>query len=110
MATQTLYERTQDAIEELKNWMKENPEGDATDTEIFELADSACPIYYSDILELAANHISLATDVPEMGPAFGGEPTPINIIAANIFEHIYNELNSWYSDHKDDYLDLEEDE
>ena len=36
--------------------------------------------------------LGLATTEPEIGPAFGGEPTAVNIIAANIYEDICNHL------------------
>ena len=39
-------------------------------------------------MELAANNLELATNTPELGPAFDGEPTPVNIIAANVFEAV----------------------
>lgn len=54
----------------------------------FEIADSNVPVYTSDIMELAADDVSLATDEPELGPAFDGSPTPANIVAANIFERL----------------------
>ena len=53
-----------------------------------ELADGWTPIYTSDILAYAANDIALATAEPEVGPAFDGSPTPVNIIAANIYERL----------------------
>lgn len=59
---------------------------------IHEIADGTVPIYTHDILECATNDNSLATDVPELGPAFDGTPTPVNIIAANIFERIEQAL------------------
>jgi len=55
---------------------------------IAELADSLTPVYTSDLLELAADHSAFTTDEPELGPAFGGEPTPVNIIAANVYEYL----------------------
>ena len=59
---------------------------------IHELADGLVPVYYSDLLTLAADNNDLATDVPELGPAFGGEPTAVNIIAANVYEWLTAEL------------------
>jgi hypothetical protein len=35
----------------------------------------------------------MATEEPELGPAFDGKPTPVNIIAANIYEHLVEFLN-----------------
>lgn len=76
---------------------------------IFETADSMVPVYYSELLDLAADNNNLATDEPELGPAsgcnFDGTNSPINIIAANVFEalesylwHCWQELESDDSD------------
>lgn len=54
-----------------------------------ELADCGIPVYTGDLMELAAQEIELATDEPELGPAFDGSPTPVNIVAANVFERLY---------------------
>ena len=62
--------------------------GDQTDA-AHEIADGAVPVYYSDLLELAAGDNNLATDEPELGPAFDGSPTPVNIIAANVYERLF---------------------
>ena len=59
---------------------------------VHEIADSAVPVYNHDLITLAYNDMNLAVDVPELGPAFNGEPTPCNIIAANVYEAIANEL------------------
>ena len=59
---------------------------------IHELADGLVPVYTHDLMSLAAENISLATDEPELGPAFGGEPTPVNIVAANVYEWLTAQL------------------
>ena len=107
MNLQDIYD---DAVEELKdritdefgmmpfedvNEMYENEEDnpDWVHDIIFEVADSNVPVYTSDLLDVASNDNWVATNEPGLGPAFGGEPTPTNIIAANIFEGI--EENLW---------------
>ena len=80
-----------DAVDELTDLLREDPDRDEHDT-IFQIADSSVPVYTSDILQLAADNIYLATVEPEIGPAFDGTSTPVNIIAANIFEEIEREL------------------
>jgi len=94
----SLDEIEKDAIEELEEWVKDNPDDDPTDEAIFEIADSSTPIYNYDILQLAASNLFLATDAPDIGPAFDGSPTPINIIAANIYEYISNALYQRWSE------------
>lgn len=81
------------AIQELEEAYNERGQDRYFDDVLHELADSAVPVYNKDLLEIAANHHSIATGTPELGPAFNGEPTPINIIAANIYEYIHQALN-----------------
>ena len=59
---------------------------------IHEVADGLVPVYTSDLMDLADNNIALATDTPELGPAFDGSSTPANIVAANIYEWLTDEL------------------
>ena len=59
---------------------------------IHEIADGSVPVYTSDLMEMAANDNNLACDEPELGPAFDGSATPVNIIAANVFEAIEDGL------------------
>lgn len=76
---------------------------------IFECADGNVPVYTWDIMQYAANNTNMATNEPELGAAFDGTPTPVNIIAANIFEAIEAELWEWWNDNRTDLMDeLEE--
>jgi hypothetical protein len=59
---------------------------------IAEIADGSVPVYYSELLELAAQDNNLALNEPELGPAFDGAPTPVNIIAANVYESVTEAL------------------
>ena len=87
----SLYDLKQMAREELRNrwenYQDEFYQGEPHDV-IHEIADGMVPVYYSQLIDLAGDNHSLAVDVPELGPAFDGEPTPVNIIAANVFEAI----------------------
>lgn len=74
---------------------------------IFEAADSSVPVYTSELMELAAENIELATSEPELGPAFGGEPTPTNIVAANVFEAIEQDLWEYWRELVDDFPPIE---
>lgn len=69
--------------------------GTPTDDHITEAADGAVPVYHSQLLELAAGNNNLATDEPDIGPAFVGTPTPVNIIAANIYEAVQEALHEY---------------
>lgn len=106
-----------DAEEEFKELIEDKDpqerldylEQDEPHDDIFEIADSNVPVYTGDLLELAADNYDLAFNEPEIGPAFDGSPTPINIIAANVFEGIEHHLWEWWNDNKDDMIEeLEE--
>ena len=102
----TLDQIVQDAVEELRDWHADHQGEDEPHDAIHEIADSAVPVYTGDLLRLAAENIALAVDEPELGPAFDGTPTPVNIIAANIYEHIEAVLwEAWR-----EMLDEEEDD
>ena len=99
----TLDELETDAVAELRQWHADNPEATEPHDAIFEIADNAVPIYTGDLLRLAAENLQLATDEPELGPAFDGKPTPVNIIAANVFEHVEAALwAAWQEDEEAD--------
>jgi len=97
------------AVEELKERLQESPDDDGGDI-ISEIADSHTPIYNYDIIQMAAENLSLAVNEPELGPAFDGSPTPINIIAANIYEAIEQELWDKLEDIKEEIEEEQEDE
>jgi hypothetical protein len=69
---------------------------------IHEIADSCVPVYTIDILEVGSNDHRLMLDIPEIGPAFDGMPTPVNIIAANIFERIVSAMWEYWDEIKYD--------
>jgi hypothetical protein len=122
-----LYEITDQAIEAYVQWLEDheedslaNPPDDiwistVLDWNNFEpgecitaITDQAVPIYNSTLLRMAADNVFLALSTPEIGPAFDGEATPINIIAANVYEHIEQEL--WEVWHNiDDYIVIDPD-
>jgi len=87
-----LYNLEQGVRQEIRQWAEDNPDNNDIDYDgsLHEIVDGSIPVYDSDILELATENLELATDEPELGPAFDGSPTPINIIAANIYEYLSN--------------------
>jgi len=106
-----LYKTLKNAKEELLEWITENPDDDEPHDRIFEIADSYVPVYNYDLLQWASENLDFAVDKPELGPAFDGSPTPINIIAANIFEYIESELWEYWHNERDNILEeLEESE
>jgi hypothetical protein len=104
----TLQELTDSAIEELKEWMRENPDAsqNEADEAISEIADGSVPVYNATLLDAALDELWLATTEPELY-AFDGTPTAVNAIAGNIYQHIEEELGQYFSDNQDA---LEEDD
>lgn len=98
--TDSLTERENMARQELREWATDNPDDGDPGDQIHEIADGATPVYNGELLDIAAMHNAIALSVPECGPAFSGEATPINIIAANVYEHI--EAALW-----DEWRDIE---
>lgn len=105
--TNKLDELAEEAKGDLKDWMLDNP-GDDPDDAIFEIADQSVPVYTGNIIDLACEEHSLFFDEPELGPAFDGKPTPVNIVAANIFEYVYRELHEYKDALKEELDHLEE--
>ena len=98
-----------DAVEELREWALDNP-GEEPHDAISEITDSSVPVYTYDILQCAVDNMSLATNESELGPAFDGSPTPTNIIAANIYEYIHQELWDAWNVYEDEWLEELEEE
>jgi hypothetical protein len=90
-----LSDITEGAIRELDEYW--NDEGGKDDPyqedRCHEIADSWVPVYTYELLQMAADNLDLAHIEPECGPAFDGSATPINIIAANIYEALSNALH-----------------
>ena len=56
-----------------------------------DVADSNTPIYTADLLRVALDDISIATDVPEV-LCYDGKPTVVNILSAVIYERIVDHV------------------
>lgn len=89
---QSLEQIIIDAKEELQEQLTSEPDMEYPEDRIHEITDSACLMPNYQYLDLAAANNDLATSEPECGPAFDGTATPINIICANIYERINQEL------------------
>ena len=89
----TLYKIIETAKEEFRENYKDS---EYPEDYIYEITDSACLLDNHTFLKLACDNMSLALNEPELGAAFDGSSTPINIIAANLYENISNELHQYY--------------
>ena len=95
-AEETLYEYIEEqghrlGLEDWQETLDEVANFECQDW-IHEIADSSVPVYTYNIMECAMEDMALATDVPEIGPAFDGSQTAANIVAANIYERVCNHL------------------
>ena len=106
-----LYKECRQELREQVIEYRRTINGDEINDIIWEIADSNTPISIWDILQYAANNIALAVDEPEIGPAFDGSPTPVNIIAANIYEAIEADLwEYWQEELEEKVTELENEE
>jgi hypothetical protein len=98
----TLYQLEQDVKEEIDERIKDAGllgEKYPEDT-LAEIADGAIPVYYADLLAVAANDPGpLAIRVPEVW-AFGGEHNAVNAIAGNLYDHLYQVASEYFEEQK----------
>lgn len=88
----SLYDLTHNTIDELLERLKKKDEGDYVGDIIYEVADDCVPVHWLRLMKIASYDLRLADKEPEIWPAFDGRPTAINIIAANIYEHLVEEM------------------
>ena len=84
-----LYELEQNVCEAVDEWIDHSGWPQYPSDMIQEIVEAWLPLYTYDLLTLARENLYLATAEPELGPAFDGSPTPINIIAANVYEYLW---------------------
>ena len=101
---------------EIDRMLIDDPEADLSrecQDLVHEIADDSVPVYYYEQIECARDNMNLATTVPELGPAFGGEATACNIIAANIYEelvsHLHGVLEEYIDNQQEYFKDQKED-
>ena len=109
-----LKEMVQDEVKtKIDEFIEENPDYDKEQIRdkiddngtITEMVDSSVPIYNSTIMELGSLS-EVYQHENELGPAFDGTPTPVNILATAIYEILME--TAW--DFLDEYLnDLDND-
>ena len=92
--------------ERIDEYIKENPDMDKEqirdnidyDGQITEIYDGNVPIYNSDIMKIGSLP-EVYQHENELGPAFDGSPTAVNIIAGSIYEILsdiaWEEINNY---------------
>lgn len=79
-----------DAIAELEEQMRNGCDPDEI---ISEITDSAVPVYNYDILDIIRENSNLWAVESEIGPAFDGSITVVNVAAGVIYEAIEEALH-----------------
>ena len=97
--TRTIYDMLDDAKEELAERIRDHPDEDHVDA-IHEIADSFVPVYFHELVMVCATAYgdawsSLWLEQSEIGPAFDGSPTPVNILAGNLYDLVSNALHEY---------------
>jgi hypothetical protein len=89
--------RLQDVIESAKSELMQEivhdelSFDDACDR-VHEISDSNVPVYHGELIQLAQDDMTLMLEEPELGPAFDGSSTAINVLAAVVYERICQEV------------------
>lgn len=86
----TLHNLRQAVRQEVRFLFHGMPRPEVEGAELYELVDNLMPLHTADILELAGQDHGLAFQEPEIF-AYNGRATPINALAANIFDHLIQE-------------------
>lgn len=102
----TLYQLERDVREAVRDEI--DLDAPYPEDHVAEIVDSHVPIYNSDLLDVAAGASDMALLEPELGPAFDGSPTPINIIAANIYEALSNAAHDELREMQDEAEDSDD--
>ena len=92
--TEDLKESAIEELEERLKWNKENEEEQDIDDLIPEIADNNIPIYTYDLLQYASNNF----DLIEPSELCSDNPSVINIIQANIYEILTEELYNYINE------------
>ena len=92
--TEDLVESAIEELEERLKWNKENEEEQDIDDLITEIADNNIPIYTYDLLQYASNNF----DLIEPSELCSDNPSVINIIQANIYEILREELYNYINE------------
>jgi len=88
----TIEQIKTDALEELEERFKAEPDMPYPEDMLAEIADSSVPIYHYQLAEVAQSSMDVLLHENELGPAFDGTPTVVNLIATAIYEIVQEAL------------------
>mgnify|MGYP001581457110 CR=1 FL=1 len=100
--TRTIYDMLDSAKEELAERIRDYPDEDPVDM-IHEIADGSVPVYFHELIMVCEAARGDEWSSLWLEPSeFDGSPTPVNILAGNLYNLVSNALH--------EYLQAKEDE
>jgi len=100
----TIEQIKSDALEELEERFKAEPDMPYPEDMVHEIADSSVPVYTYELAKIAQASIDVMLHENELPPAFDGTPTVTNQIATAIYEIVqeglYEKLNELQQEHE----------
>ncbi|ATX80656.1 hypothetical protein Ga0123461_2251 [Mariprofundus aestuarium] len=88
----TIEQIKADALEELEERFKAEPDMRYPEDLVSEIADGSVPIYTYELAQVAQSSMDVMLHENELPPAFDGSPTVTNQIATAIYELVQEEL------------------
>jgi len=88
----TIEQIKQNALEELEERFKAEPDMSYPEDMVHEIADSSVPVYTFELAQVAQSSLDVMLHENELPPAFDGSPTVTNLIATAIYELVQEEL------------------
>jgi len=88
----TIEQIKSDALRELEERFKAEPDMPYPEDMVHEIADSSVPVYTYELAKVAQASMDVMLHENELPPAFDGAPTITNQIATAIYEIVQQEL------------------
>ena len=88
----TIEQIKQNALEELEERFKAEPDMDYPEDMVSEIADSSVPVYTFELAQIAQSSMDVMLHENELPPAFDGTPTVTNLIATAVYEIVQEDL------------------
>jgi len=88
----TIEQIKSDALEELEDRFKAEPDMAYPEDMVSEISDSSVPVYTFELAQIAQSSMDVMLHDNELPPAFDGTPTVTNLIATAIYELVQEVL------------------
>jgi len=105
----TIEQIKTDALEELEERFKAEPDMPYPEDMVSEIADSSVPVYTYELAKIAQESMDVLLHENELPPAFDGTPTITNQIATAIYEIVQEDLYEKLNELQQEYEAQQED-